>query len=113
MPDSFTQLFGVVQDRRQADPDTSYVAKLNHAGLDKILEKIGEEATEVIIAAKNADPAGDQSALVAELADLWFHTLVLLAHNGLSPEDVFAQLERRAGTSGIDEKKARPINASE
>ena len=81
MPDSFSQLFGVVQDRRQADPDTSYVAKLNHAGLDKILEKIGEEATEVIIAAKNADQAGDQSALVAELADLWFHTLVLFAHN--------------------------------
>lgn len=89
--------------RRGADPATSYVAKLFHKGQDAILKKIGEEAVETIMAAKD----GDKTHLVYEVADLWFHTLVLLAEQGLSYEDVLNELARREGVSGIAEKASR------
>lgn len=90
-------------ERRHADPETSYVAKLNHKGLDAILKKIGEESTELVMAAKD----GDRLHMVREVADVWFHTLVLLAFHGLSADDVLQELRRREGISGIDEKAAR------
>jgi phosphoribosyl-ATP pyrophosphohydrolase len=97
------QLAEVLEQRKQADPDSSYVAGLYHKGLDAILKKVGEEATETVIAGK----AGDADQLVYETADLWFHSLVLLVHQGLGPEQVLAELERRFGLSGLDEKAAR------
>ncbi|WP_455234840.1 phosphoribosyl-ATP diphosphatase [Thiogranum longum] len=97
------RLAEVLEQRKQADPDTSYVASLYHKGLDAILKKIGEEATETVIAAKG----GDIDQLVYETADLWFHTLVLLAHQGVGPDKVLSELERRFGLSGIEEKAAR------
>jgi phosphoribosyl-ATP pyrophosphohydrolase len=93
----------VLEQRKQADPDSSYVAGLYRKGLDAILKKIGEEATETVIAAKG----GDTEQLVYETADLWFHTLVLLAHQGVGPERVLNELERRFGLSGLAEKSAR------
>jgi phosphoribosyl-ATP pyrophosphohydrolase len=101
--DTLARLAAIVASRRGADPDTSYVARLLHKGEDAILKKIGEEATETVMAAKDGDPV----RIVAETADLWFHTLVMLAHYGLAPADVLAELERREGTSGIDEKALR------
>ena len=92
-------------ERRAADPTSSYVAKLFHKGQEAILKKVGEEAVETIMAAKD----GDKLHLVREVADLWFHTLVLLANEGLSAEDVLAELARREGISGIDEKAARKL----
>jgi phosphoribosyl-ATP pyrophosphohydrolase len=89
--------------RRQADPASSYVASLFAKGEDAILKKIAEEAAETVLAAKG----GDKLHVVRETADLWFHTLVLLAWHGLKPEDVLAELQRREGVSGIDEKKSR------
>lgn len=97
------QLAAVLEARKQADPDSSYVANLYHKGLDTILKKVGEEATETVIAAKG----GDTQQLVYETADLWFHTLVLLAHQGVGPEQVLAELQRRFGLSGLEEKAAR------
>ena len=97
------RLAEVLAERRHADPESSYVAGLYHKGLDAILKKIGEEATETVLAAK----AGDAGHLVYEVADLWFHTLVLLAHEGLGPEAVLAELARRFGVSGLAEKAAR------
>jgi phosphoribosyl-ATP pyrophosphohydrolase len=97
------RLAEVLEQRKQADPESSYVAKLYSKGLDAILKKIGEEATETVIAAKG----GDTQQLVYETADLWFHTLVLLAHQGVGPEKVLKELERRFGLSGLDEKAAR------
>jgi phosphoribosyl-ATP pyrophosphohydrolase len=97
------QLAEVLEQRKQAAPDSSYVASLYAKGLDSILKKIGEEATETVIAAKD----GDADQLVYEMADLWFHSLVLLAHQGLGPESVLKELERRFGLSGLDEKAAR------
>src|SRR5210317_1610232 len=97
------QLAEVLEARKQADPDSSYVASLYHKGLDTILKKIGEEATETVIAAKG----GDTQQLVYETADLWFHTLVLLAHQGVGPEQVLEELQRRFGLSGLEEKAAR------
>jgi phosphoribosyl-ATP pyrophosphohydrolase len=97
------RLAEVLEQRKQADPESSYVAKLYSKGLDAILKKIGEEATETVIAAKG----GDTQQLVYETADLWFHTLVLLAHQGVGPEKVLNELERRFGLSGLDEKAAR------
>jgi phosphoribosyl-ATP pyrophosphohydrolase len=97
------RLSTTLAERRSADPSTSYVAKLFHKGTDEILKKVGEEAVETIMAAKD----DDKLHLVREVADLWFHTLVLLAHKGLSHEDVLAELARREGISGIDEKAAR------
>lgn len=93
----------VLEARKLAAPDSSYVSSLYAKGLDAILKKIGEEATETVMAAKD----GDADKIIYETADLWFHTLVLLAHQGLSPNDVLNELGRRFGVSGIDEKAAR------
>ncbi len=98
------QLADVLEARKQAEPDSSYVAKLYHKGLDAILKKIGEEATETVMAAKDGEP----SKIVYEVADLWFHTLVLLAQQGLHPDAVLAELARRFGMSGLTEKANRP-----
>lgn len=97
------RLAEIIEQRQQADPAKSYVADLYARGLPAILKKIGEEATEVILAAN----AGDKTAIIHETADLWFHTLVLLARSGLGPEDVLAELERRFGKSGLEEKAGR------
>lgn len=104
MSDILAELAAVLEARKTADADGSYVAGLYAAGLEAILKKIGEEATETVIAAKG----GDRAQIVHELADLWFHTLVLLAHQGLKPDDILGELRRRLGTSGIAEKAARP-----
>ncbi|BCX82358.1 phosphoribosyl-ATP pyrophosphohydrolase [Methylomarinovum caldicuralii] len=101
--DVLQRLAAVLEARKQADPQSSYVASLYAKGLDAILKKVGEEATETVIAAKG----GDREQLIYETADLWFHTLVLLAHQGLGPEDVLAELARRFGLSGLEEKAAR------
>ena len=101
--DILKQLAEVLEARKSADPDSSYVAGLYAKGLDTILKKVGEEATEAVVAAKG----GDRQQLVHELADLWFHTLVLLAQQGLKPEDVLSELDRRFGLSGLAEKAAR------
>lgn len=98
-----SQLAEVLESRKQAAPDSSYVASLYAKGLDHILKKIGEEAAETLIAAKN----GNANEIVHEVADLWFHSLVLLAHQGLTPEDILAELSRRFGLSGLEEKSAR------
>jgi len=97
------KLAAVLEQRKQADPETSYVAGLYSKGLDAILKKVGEEATETVIAAKG----GDTEQLVYETADLWFHTLILLAHQGVGPEKVLTELERRFGLSGLEEKASR------
>ncbi|MBX6392729.1 MAG: phosphoribosyl-ATP diphosphatase [Burkholderiales bacterium] len=101
------RLAEVVESRRGADPERSYVARLLARGEDAVLKKVGEEATEVVMAAKD----GDRARIVAEMADLWFHCLVALAHYGLRPEDVFEELARREGLSGLDEKAARAHDA--
>ena len=109
-PDSLAALARVIESRlphNGGDPDASYVARLLHKGPDAFLKKIGEEATEVVMAAKDADFGGDKTKIGYEVADLWFHCRIALAHYGLTPADVLAELERRAGTSGIEEKKAR------
>ena len=108
--DALAQLAAIIESRKAArggDPQTSYVARLLHKGPDAFLKKIGEEATEVVMAAKDLDHGGDKSKLVGEVADLWFHCLVALAHYGLHPSDVIAELRRREGTSGIEEKALR------
>jgi phosphoribosyl-ATP pyrophosphohydrolase len=97
------QLADVIDSRKGGDPSTSYVARLLARGDDAILKKIGEEATETIMAAKD----GQADRIVAETADLWFHCMVMLSHHGLRPESVLAELARRAGTSGIEEKALR------
>ena len=101
--DILRRLAEVLEQRKQADPDSSYVAGLYAKGLDTILKKVGEEATETVIAAKG----GDRNQLVYETADLWFHSLVLLAHQEISPDRVLHELERRFGLSGLEEKAAR------
>ncbi len=107
-------LADVIESRRDGDPQSSYVARLLSRAPDAILKKIGEEATETVLAAKDADrDPGAAGRLVAETADLWFHCLVMLAHHGLRPEQVLAELQRRAGTSGIEEKAARKAVARE
>ncbi|MCB1798200.1 MAG: phosphoribosyl-ATP diphosphatase [Gammaproteobacteria bacterium] len=103
MSDTLNQLADVLEQRKQADPTESYVAKLYHKGLDAILKKIGEEATETVMAAKD----GNREKIVYETADLWFHCMVLLAHQGLRPDDVMCELERRFGLSGLEEKAGR------
>ena len=108
--DSLARLAAIIESRKPAnggDADKSYVARLLHKGPDAFLKKIGEEACEVVMAAKDADHGGDTHKLVGEVADLWFHSMVALAHYGLSPADVIAELERREGTSGIEEKALR------
>ena len=110
--DSLARLAAVIESRKPAnggDPATSYVSRLLHKGPDSILKKIGEEATEVVMAAKDVDHGADKSKIVYEVADLWFHTMVALAHYGLTPADVVAELERREGTSGIEEKALRKV----
>ncbi|TAN52667.1 MAG: phosphoribosyl-ATP diphosphatase [Methylococcaceae bacterium] len=101
--DVLQQLAAVLEQRKSQEPGQSYVASLYHKGLDTILKKIGEEATELVIAGKAQDP----SQIVYEAADLWFHTLVLLAQQGLGPEHVLAELQRRFGLSGLEEKARR------
>jgi phosphoribosyl-ATP pyrophosphohydrolase len=103
MSDTLTRLAAVLEARKTAEPSSSYVAGLYAKGLDAILKKVGEEATETVIAAKT----GDRQQLIHETADLWFHTLVLLAQQGLKPEDVLAELDRRFGLSGLEEKAGR------
>lgn len=112
--DALARLAQVIESRlpqNGGNPDTSYVARLLHKGPDAFLKKIGEEATEVVMAAKDADFGGDKVKIVNEVADLWFHCLIALAHYGLSPAQVLAELERRAGTSGIEEKALRQVLA--
>ena len=114
--DSLARLAAIIESRKAAqggDADTSYVARLLQKGPDAFLKKIGEEATEVVMAAKDADAGGDRQKIVAEVADLWFHTLIALAHYGLAPADVIAELDRRAGTSGIEEKALRKAKQRE
>lgn len=103
MSDILDRLAETLEARKSADPQSSYVAKLYAKGLDTILKKVGEEATETVIAAKG----GDKDQLVYEMADLWFHSLVLLASQGLHPNDVLNELARREGLSGIAEKASR------
>jgi phosphoribosyl-ATP pyrophosphohydrolase len=101
--DVLERLATVLEQRKGSDPGSSYVAGLYAEGLDKILKKIGEEATETVMAAKDGDP----QSVVHEIADLWFHCLVLLAHQGLGPDAVLAELDRRFGLSGLAEKAQR------
>ncbi len=108
MNDVLDQLDSVLKQRKEnGDPTSSYVAQLHHKGLNKILEKVGEEATEVIIAAKDTDPSGDKSDIVGETADLWFHSLVMLSHLGLNSRDVVNELSKRFDLSGLAEKASR------
>jgi len=101
--ETLARLAGVIAARRGADPGSSYVARLVAKGEDAVLKKIGEEATEVVMACKDGDP----KRIVAEVADLWFHCLVMLAHRGIALSDVLAELERREGVSGVEEKNSR------
>ncbi len=103
MKDTLTQLAEVLEQRKQQSADKSYVASLYNKGLDTILKKIGEEATETVIAAKD----GDKEQIIYETADLWFHCMVLLAQQDLHPDDVLKELERRFGLSGLEEKAQR------
>lgn len=107
MSDILNQLGQVLEERKQADADSSYVASLYSKGLNKILEKLGEESVETIIAAKDAKLSGDNSDVIYETADLWFHSLIMLSELGESPEVVLQELARRFGLSGIEEKASR------
>ena len=114
--DALARLAAVIESRKPAnggDPQASYVARLLGKGPDAFLKKIGEEATEVVMAAKDMERGGAKQALVAETADLWFHSMIMLAHYGLSPADVVAELERREGTSGFEEKALRKVRERE
>lgn len=108
MSDVLQQLALVLEQRKQESPESSYVASLYAKGLDSILKKIGEEATETVIAAKG----GDKKQIIYETADLWFHCMVMLADQDLSPEDVLEELQRRFGLSGLEEKAGRKTQAS-
>ena len=103
MSDILKQLAEVLAERKNADPESSYVAKLHSKGLDAILKKVGEEATETVMAAKD----GEAEKIIYETADLWFHTMVMLSDQGLSHEDVLNELARRFGMSGLEEKANR------
>jgi phosphoribosyl-ATP pyrophosphohydrolase len=105
--DVLQQLAQVLEARKNADPDSSYVASLHAKGLNKILEKVGEECTETLLAAKDAEHSGKTDDLIAETADLWFHTLVMLSRLNLGPDDVINELARRFDLSGLEEKAAR------
>lgn len=105
--DVLVALTDVLEARKAAAPDSSYVASLHHKGLNKILEKVGEECTEMLLAAKDAQQSGNTQELVYETADLWFHSLVALSHLGLGPDDVLRELARRFDLSGLEEKAAR------
>ena len=108
--DPLARLADVIESRKLAnggDPEASYVARLLHKGPNAFLTKIGEEATEVVMAAKDLEHGGDPTKLVGEVADLWFHCMIALAHYGLRPADVVAELQRREGLSGLEEKALR------
>jgi phosphoribosyl-ATP pyrophosphohydrolase len=107
MSDVLQQLAATLEQRKSADPESSYVANLHRKGLNKILEKVGEEATEVIIAAKDAGAGSDKAALVGEVADLWFHSMVMLSHLNIDISAVTDCLHARFNTSGIEEKATR------
>ena len=114
--DALARLAVVIESRKAAnggDANASYVARLLHKGPDSFLKKIGEEATEVVMAAKDADHGGDKTKIVYEVADLWFHCMIALAHYALTPADVIDELQRREGTSGIEEKALRKAIARE
>jgi phosphoribosyl-ATP pyrophosphohydrolase len=104
--DTLARLAAVIESRRSMDVDKSYVARLSAKGIDAILKKVGEEATEVVMAAKD----GDRARVTAEVADLWFHSMIALAYFGLAPADVLAELERREGRSGLEEFALRKAN---
>lgn len=103
MSDTLNKLAEVLEARKNADPDSSYVASLYNSGTDKILKKLGEEATETVIAGKG----GDRDEIIYETADLWFHSLVLLSHNNIKPQAILDELDRRFGLSGLEEKASR------
>ncbi|MDQ4425980.1 phosphoribosyl-ATP diphosphatase [Thalassolituus sp.] len=107
MSDILQQLGDILEERKGAEADSSYVASLYHKGLNKILEKVGEEATETILAAKDAETSGDNKEVIYETADLWFHSLVALAKLGERPEVVVNELARRFNMSGLEEKASR------
>jgi len=110
--DALARLADVIESRKAGkggDPESSYVARLLVKGPDAFLKKIGEEATEVVMAAKDAEHGGSAERIVLEMADLWFHCLIALAHYDLTPGDVIAELQRREGTSGIEEKALRKM----
>lgn len=113
MASVLAQLEQVLVARRTADPEQSYVASLYAEGLNKILEKVGEESTEVLLAAKDVEAGGDREALIYEVTDLWFHLMVMLTHQGLSYEQVEQELARRFGLSGHAEKASRMSKAQE
>lgn len=108
MTDTINRLAKVLEERKQAAPESSYVASLYHKGLNKILEKVGEEATETIIAAKDAAINDNVDDVIYETADLWFHSLVMLSALNIQPQQVLDELDRRFGLSGHAEKAARP-----
>jgi len=114
--DTLMRLADVIESRKPAnggDPEKSYVARLLHKGPDAFLKKIGEEATETVMAAKDIDNGGDRAKLVNEVADLWFHSMIALAHYGLTPADVVDELARREGLSGLEEKALRKAQQRE
>lgn len=114
--DALARLAAVIESRKAVnggDANASYAARLLHKGPDSFLKKIGEEATEVVMAAKDADHGGDKTKIVYEVADLWFHCMIALAHYDLTPADVIGELQRREGTSGIEEKALRKAVARE
>jgi phosphoribosyl-ATP pyrophosphohydrolase len=107
---ALARLAAVIESRKTingGDPEKSYVARLLHKGPDAFLKKIGEEATEVVMAAKDVDHGADKGKILYEVADLWFHSMIVLSHYGLTPAEVVAELERREGTSGLEEKALR------
>ena len=114
--DALQRLAEVLESRKPANggnPETSYVARLLHKGPDAFLKKIGEEATEVVMAAKDVDYGAPATKLVYEVADLWFHSMVALAHYGLTPDDVVQELVRREGLGGLEEKAMRKVKNRE
>jgi phosphoribosyl-ATP pyrophosphohydrolase len=107
MNDVLQQLAQVLEARKQADPESSYVASLHQKGLNRILEKVGEECTETLLAAKDAEQSGETRELISETADLWFHSMVMLSRLGLGPDDVLKELANRFDLSGLEEKASR------
>ena len=107
MDNTITALDKIISERKDASPNTSYVAQLHHEGLNKILGKISEEATEVVLAAKEGTAGGEPEDVVKEVADLWFHSIVLLHHLNASAKSVSQELEKRLGISGLQEKASR------
>tara|TARA_B110000305_G_C19169170_1_gene506391 strand:+ start:404 stop:748 length:345 start_codon:yes stop_codon:yes gene_type:complete len=105
--DVLTKLMESIEARKKSDPKDSYVASLHHQGLNKILEKVGEESIETLLAARDAEQTGDTEKLIYETADLWFHSLVMLSHLGENAQSVLKELERRFNLSGLEEKKQR------